>query len=100
MKAFRDVNAKFTEKEATVYGISTDDVETQARFKKDLDLPFELLADDDKKAATAFGVLSGSTAKRVTFVIDTDGKIVDTFEGAEALDPSGALTACPLPGGA
>lgn len=97
MKAFRDVNARFTEKKATVFGISTDDVETQARFKKELDLPFELLADEDKTASKAFGVLSAGVAKRVTFVIDTDGTIVDTVEGSDAIDPSGALAACPLP---
>jgi peroxiredoxin len=33
-------------------------------------------------------------ANRVTFVVDVDGKIVEIQEGKEALDPTGAETAC------
>ncbi len=33
-------------------------------------------------------------ANRATFVIDTDGKIVEIVEGSAALDPTGAETAC------
>jgi peroxiredoxin len=33
-------------------------------------------------------------ASRVTFVIDKNGKVTKVMEGKEALDPSGALSAC------
>lgn len=33
-------------------------------------------------------------ANRTTFVIDTDGKIVHIDEGKEAIDVTGAVTAC------
>jgi hypothetical protein len=36
-------------------------------------------------------------AGRVTFVIDPEGSIVVVLEGAEALDPAGALQACQRP---
>ena len=36
-------------------------------------------------------------ARRVTFVIDKEGIIRHIEEGSAALDPAGALAACPLP---
>lgn len=35
-------------------------------------------------------------AKRVTFVIGKDRRILSRESGGAALDPQGALTACPL----
>ena len=77
-------------------GISTDDVATQKKFADSLKLPFPLLADADASVAKAYGVFEDGYAKRVTFVIDADGKIVKTYEGKDALDPAPALTSCPL----
>ena len=36
----------------------------------------------------------GNLAKRVTYVVGKDGKIVYIGEGAEAMDPAGAKNAC------
>lgn len=43
-----------------------------------------------------YGVLNADMmiANRTTFVIDPDGKIQHIDEGKEAIDPTGALTAC------
>ena len=50
--------------------------------------------------AKAYGVLSFTHlfANRVTFVIDKDGIIRHIDEGSDAIDPSGAVQACSLPG--
>lgn len=96
MSAFRDVAEKFADKNAQVLGISTDDVATQKKFADSLKLPFPLLADADASVAKAYGVFEGGYAKRVTFVIASDGKITKVLEGKDALDPSPALTSCPL----
>jgi peroxiredoxin Q/BCP len=44
-------------------------------------LPFTILSDHKKEVAKAYGVLGvgGFLAKRVTFVIDKDGKIARIF---------------------
>jgi peroxiredoxin Q/BCP len=94
MKRFRDRLAEFTKAGAQVLGISMDDVETQREFAQSVDAPFPLLADPDGKVAAAYGVKQGAVARRVTFVIGKDGRIRSMFEGAQALDPSGALSAC------
>jgi hypothetical protein len=36
-------------------------------------------------------------AKRVTFVVGPGRKVLSVQEGSEAIDPSGAVTACALP---
>jgi peroxiredoxin Q/BCP len=58
-----------------------DDMETQKSFKKELELPFELLSDNERKLSKAFGVLNkkGNYAERKTFIIDPEGKIAYIF---------------------
>jgi alkyl hydroperoxide reductase subunit AhpC len=50
----------------------------------------------DRKVAAAYGVLmpQNGMANRATFVVDKEGKIVYIEEGATAIDPTGADTAC------
>lgn len=99
MAAFRDRIPEFGAADAQVLGVSMDDLETQTRFAESLELPFPLLADPKGEAARAYGVAAENYAKRVTFVIDPEGVIQAVFEGAEALDPAGALGACGGQGG-
>ena len=80
-----------------MFGISTDNLPTLKHWSEEhLKLTFPLLSDfKDRKAATAFGVLSqAGFANRATFVIDIDGKIQHVEEGSAAIDPTGAATAC------
>jgi peroxiredoxin Q/BCP len=94
MTALRDQFAGFTDAGAQVLGISMDDLETQKKFAESLKLPFPLLADPSGTVAKAYGVAKEGYADRVTFVIGKDGKVVEVFEGRQALDPAGALSAC------
>ncbi len=79
-----------------VLAVSTDFTPTLAHWKKELNVPFPMLSDHMRKVSELYGVLipQMGIANRVTFVIDTDGKIVNIDEGAAALDPTGAETAC------
>ena len=101
MSAIRDSIDRFAGKNAQVLGVSTDDLDTQKRFAQSLNLPFPLAADPKGEAADAYGVKNGEHAARTTFVID-DGQVVKVIEGKDAIDPAGAIEACPLhkPGGA
>ena len=85
---FRDSSKKITKKGALIVGISPDTVKAQAKFKTKFDLPFILLADAEKKAAEAYGVMKEKNmygkkvmgVARTTFVIGPDGKIQKIFE--------------------
>lgn len=78
---FRDDYMNFEARGAVVIGVSVDDVESHAKFSRKHDLPFALLSDGQKDAAKKYGVLGlgGAVTKRVTFVIDRDGKIAAVF---------------------
>jgi len=58
-----------------VYGLSLDDVRSQAGFVKEQELNFPLLSDPDGSVAAKFGVLMAGRpyARRVTFVLDPEG---------------------------
>lgn len=77
----RDSYATLSEMGVTVYGVSTDNLEKQAKFKAEYKLPFELLADHDKKLSEGFGVLGlMGFSKRVTFIINPEGAITDIID--------------------
>lgn len=60
-----------------VYGVSTDDVASHARFAESEDLEFDLLADPDGTIAERFGVTvdpATGKADRTTFVL-ADGTV-------------------------
>ena len=81
--AFRDGFADFKQRGAVVLGVSTDPVKAHDKFVEKFNLPFLLLADEDKKIVEAYGVWGEKTfmgrkylgTNRVTFLIGPDGKI-------------------------
>jgi len=72
----------------TVYGVSTDTVESHAEFAAETGIEFDLLADPDGEIADAFGVERTGTrdaTPRTTFVL-VDGEIERVYTG---VDPDG-----------
>ena len=75
-----------------VLGISGDTSKAQKGFQDKYELPYTLLADQDRKMCEAFGVIKeknmyGKKVKgiaRTTFVIGPDGKIQHVFENVKA----------------
>jgi len=86
-----------TGKGAQVVGISTDDVETLKRFRSEHALPFPLLSDAGGKVAKQYGgtIAVVGLANRATFVLERDGKVKEIVTGGAAIDPAGAINACP-----
>ena len=82
---FRDKFKKF--KTTVVLGVSVDPPERHQKFIDKYDLPFELIADEDKKIVNRYGVwqekkLYGKTFMgivRSTFIIDKRGVIQKFF---------------------
>lgn len=76
-------NYEELKKHAVVLGVSTDSVKSHEKFVNKHQLPFPLLADEDKKIVQAYGVwgpqkfmgikYTGTT--RATFLIGPDGRI-------------------------
>jgi peroxiredoxin Q/BCP len=79
--SFRDNYKPIEDKGAEVIGVSVDSVESHSKFSEKYNLPFAILSDKNKEVAEAYGVLGvgGFLAKRVTFIINKDGKITHIF---------------------
>ncbi len=80
---FRDLSAEFAGLGAQRVGISADAVDRQREFSDKYSFDFPLLSDPDGAVARRYGVrrnLSLMPTKRVTFVIGTDGVILDVIK--------------------
>jgi len=79
--SFRDSYKSYEDKGAVVIGVSVDSVESHSKFSEKYNLPFPILSDRSKEVAGAYGVLGigGFLAKRVTFIINKEGKIANIF---------------------
>lgn len=80
---FRDLAAEFEEAGASRVGISPDPVDKQRRFAEKHSFDFPLLSDSDGAVARKFGVrrnFGPLLTRRQTFVIGTDGRILDVIK--------------------
>ena len=86
--SFRDADAELKERGITVLGVSVDDESSHQKFISKYQLPFDLLADTDKKIVEDYGVWGEKTlygrkymgTARKTFLIDESGTIVKIFD--------------------
>ena len=74
--SFRDAMSEYQNKDVVVLGVSVDDEASHQKFTQKYDLNFPLLADTEKTLVKAYDVDGGGYAKRVTYVIDGNGKII------------------------
>ena len=83
----RDNFARFQSSNYALLGVSADNAKAQLKFVEKYDLPFPLLADEDKSVIQAFGVWGPKKfmgkeydgIHRTTFVIDENGSIEDVI---------------------
>ena len=83
----RDNYERFKSNNYELLGVSADSAKAQTNFKKKFDLPFPLLADEDKSVIQAFGVWGPKKfmgrefdgIHRFTFIIDENGSIEEVI---------------------
>lgn len=84
----RDNYSMLLKKGYQVIGVSVDDVKSHKKFEQKYNLPFPLVADEDKKIVDKYNLwgqktLMGRTymgTTRTTFLIDETGKIVKIID--------------------
>jgi peroxiredoxin Q/BCP len=84
-----------------VFGISADKPSAQKKFKEKYDLPYSLLADEDKAVCNKYGVMKEKSMygkkymgiDRTTFVISPEGKIAAVLNGLKPDEHAGAVIA-------
>lgn len=74
--SFRDSMSDYQNKDVVVLGVSADNESSHQQFTQKYNLNFPLLADTDKSLIQAYDVDGGGYAKRVTYVIDGNGKVI------------------------
>jgi peroxiredoxin Q/BCP len=93
---FRDDYSAYERAGVVILGVSPDDVQSHAKFKKKFQLPFPLLADEDHKVCDLYQVWGPKMfmgreyqgVLRTTFLIDENGKIVQVFENVRPAEHS------------
>ncbi len=86
---FRDMHKDFVKAGAVVFGISRDNMASHEKFRQNLELPYELIADTEEKLCHMFGVVKnkimyGKKVKgieRSTFLIDAAGVLRAEWRG-------------------
>ena len=90
----RDNWERFQSEAYEILGVSADSQKRQKNFQTKKELPFPLLADEDKEVINAFGVWgpkkfmgkSYEGIHRTTFVIDEEGKISEVISKVKTKD--------------
>jgi len=91
---FAALHPAFRAADCEVFGISRDSLKSHEGFKAKLNLPFELLSDEDEAACERFGVMKMKNmygkkvrgVERSTFVLDRDGRVVREWRGVKVPD--------------
>lgn len=87
----RDTYGDFENMGTVVLGVSTDSVASHGKFAEKYDLPFPLLADEQKELVKAYGVWGKKKflgreymgTNRMSFLIDPTGKIAKVYESVK-----------------
>ncbi|MBK8922473.1 MAG: thioredoxin-dependent thiol peroxidase [Saprospirales bacterium] len=97
--SLRDGYAQFLAKGYAILGVSPDPVKKHVKFIEKYHLPFSLLADEDHRVASDYGVWgpkkfmgrSYDGIHRTTFVIDGTGKIEQIINKVDTNDHTAQL---------
>lgn len=97
----RDNWKVFEEKGYAILGVSADTKRKQTNFKNKYELPFPLLADEEKEVIDAYGVWGPKKfmgkeyegIHRTTFIIDETGKIEEVIKKVKTKDHSNQILA-------
>ena len=93
---FRDDYSSFENENIVIIGVSPDPPQSHAKFTAKYSLPFLLLADEEHKVCSKYGVWGPKKfmgreyegVLRTTFLIDASGRIAKVFENVRPAEHS------------
>ncbi len=95
--AFRDDIAELQSLNVQVFGVSVDTTQSHAKFANKYSLQFPLLADIGGEVASSYGALTKigplKFAKRHTFIINPEGKLVKIYRSVKPVSHSDEVIA-------
>jgi peroxiredoxin len=104
MKAFQANIDKLEGSDTQVLGVSVDSPFANHAFAQQNGVTFPILGDTNATAIKAYGLekeikIGGvpiTTARRATFLIDKEGKIIETQVDSDAVNPTKIVDACQI----
>ncbi len=96
MKGFQQNLAKLEAADTQVLGVSVDSPFANKAWADQLGVTFPLLSDLGGDTSKAYGVYNPQykAARRVSYLIDKNGKVAEMHVDKQALDPANMVTAC------
>lgn len=102
MKAFQSQISRLEAADTQVLGVSIDSPFSNHAFALQNNIAFPLLGDMDADAIKAYGLakdvhiggVTMTTARRATFLIDKEGKVIEEQVDSDAVDPTKIVDAC------
>ena len=96
MKAFQGQLQKLEGTDTQVLGVSMDSPFANKAWAAQIGVTFPLLSDLGGDISKEYGVYNSTykAARRVTYLIDKDGKVVEMQKDRDAIDPTAVVTSC------
>ena len=96
MQAFQQNLAKLEAADTQVLGVSMDSPFTNKAWAQQIGVTFPLLSDWGGDVTKEYGLFNPKykAARRVNYLIDKDGKVVEMQLDSDAIDPSKVVVAC------
>jgi peroxiredoxin len=96
MKAYQQNLTKLEAADTQVLGVSMDSTFSNKAWAQQIGVTFPLLSDWGGDVTKQYGVYNPKykAARRVTYLIEPDGKIAHMQTDSAAIDPSDTVTAC------
>jgi mycoredoxin-dependent peroxiredoxin len=96
MKGFQQNLAKLEAANTQVLGVSMDSPFSNKAWAEKIGVTFPLLSDWGGETTKKYGIYNAQygAARRVTYLIDKQGKVVEMHLDKQAVDPSNVVAAC------
>ena len=96
MQNFQQNLAKLEAADTQVLGISMDSQPSNKAWAEQINITFPLLSDWGGDVTKEYGVYNPKykAARRVNYLIDKDGKVIEMQLDSDAIDPTKVVDAC------
>jgi mycoredoxin-dependent peroxiredoxin len=96
MKAYQDQLKTLEGTDTQVLGVSMDSPFANKAWAQQIGVTFPLLSDMGGDISKEYGIYNPGykAARRVTYLIDKDGKVVEMQKDRDAIDPTEVVTSC------
>jgi peroxiredoxin len=96
MKAYQEKLKDLEAADTQVLGVSMDSTFSNDAFAKQIGVTFPILSDWGGDVTKTYGIYNPNykAARRVTYLIDKSGKVIEMQVDKDAVDPNAIVTSC------